>query len=396
VQRTALIVAGAAGPHDIAASVLQRYGFAPAQVAHGLNDALTQLRAEHVDLLILPLAGIDVADMAALERELRQQRGTLVIGTAAEAASDVILRAMRAGIHEFLVYPPDPKDLSAAVDRLTRRARGDAKLGAVIAVYSGKGGLGTTSVAVNLAFALAKQHPDGRIALADFVGAGGDVRVMLNLRPAYDIGDLVKKLDRIDADLLHSLLSPVSESVWVLPSSEDPEVTETLDAAAAGTILDQLRAHYAFTVVDCDHHVSDPTLAALDAATRIVLVTQLNVQALRSTQRTLGLCRRLGFPDEKVVVVVNLHQSGDVVSAADAVQVLERSIFFRLPNDYKASTAAMTKGVPIAQHDPRSPLAASFEQLASRLNGTEPAAGRQSNGQRTAGLARLFSLRRKP
>src|SRR6185312_8016635 len=139
----------------------------------------------------------------------------------------------------------------------------------------------------------------------------------------------------IDADLLHSLLSPVSESVWVLPSSEDPELAEAFDAAAANTVLDQLRAHFAFTVVDCAHHISDRTLAAFDAATRILLVTQLNVQALRSTQRTLALCRRLGYPDDKIHVVVNRHASGDLVSVPDAAQVLDRNIFFRLPNDYK-------------------------------------------------------------
>ena len=82
LQRTALIVAGAAGPQDIANRLLQRFGFGPARVAHSLDNALAQLRAEHVDLLIIPLGGMDSADLASLERELRQQRRTFVIGTA--------------------------------------------------------------------------------------------------------------------------------------------------------------------------------------------------------------------------------------------------------------------------------------------------------------------------
>src|SRR5919206_1469241 len=168
-QRKALIVTGAAGPQDIANSVLQRFGFAPAVSALNLTEALVEMRSEQFDLLVVPLQGIAATDLASLERELRRQRATFVIGTAAHSDSELILRAMRSGIHEFLVYPPDPKDFAGAVDRLMRRTHVEGKGGITVAVYSAKGGVGTTTVAINLAFALAKTHPDGRVALADLV-----------------------------------------------------------------------------------------------------------------------------------------------------------------------------------------------------------------------------------
>src|ERR671936_2160955 len=313
-QRKALIVTGAAGPHDIANGVLQRFGFAPAVSALNLSEGVAQMRGEHFDLLVVPLQGIAAAELAALERELRKQRATFVIGTAAHADPELILRAMRSGIHEFLVYPPDPKDFAGAVDRLMRRTHSEGKGGITLVVYSAKGGVGTTTVAINLAFALAKTHADGRVALADLVASGGDVRVMLDLKPAYDMGDLIRKVDRIDAELLQSVLTPCAGGVWALPSGEDPEIAEAFDAAAATTIIEQLRAHFAFTVIDCEHHMSERTLAALDTADQIVLVTQLNVPALRSTQRTLALCQRLGYAADKLHIVVNRHQSGEMVS----------------------------------------------------------------------------------
>jgi pilus assembly protein CpaE len=394
-QRKALIVTGAAGPQDVANSVLQRFGFAPAVSALNLTEALVEMRSEQFDLLVVPLQGIAATDLASLERELRRQHTTYVIGTAAHSDPDLILRAMRAGIHEFLVYPPDPKDFAGAVDRLMRRTHSEGKGGIAIAVYSAKGGVGTTTLAVNLAFALAKAHPDARVALADLVASGGDVRVMLDLKPAYDMGELVRKVERIDAELMQSVLTPTAGGVWALPSGEDPEIAETFDAAAATTIIEQLRSHFAFTVIDCEHHMSERTLVALDTADRIVLVTQLNVPALRSTQRTLTLCQRLGYAADKLHVVVNRHQPGDMVSIADATAVLRHEVFFRIPNDYRTLAAALTRGVPVAEQDAASSLARSYAGLAAKLDGGIDASLTRNGSRSHSGLGRLFGLRRK-
>lgn len=392
MARKALIVSGAAGPHDIANAVLHRFGFGPAESVLSLSDATARLRAEHFDLVVIPLQGLDNMELSSLDRETRR-RGSFVIGTAVQSDSDLILRAMRSGINEFLTYPPDAKDLSGAVDRLMRRTHTEGKSGSAIAIYSAKGGLGSTSVAVNLAFALAKAHPEGHVALVDLVAGGGDLRVMLDLRPQYDMSDLIGKVDRLDADLLRSLLTPVSGGVWVLPSSESPESADALDATGVSTIIEQLRLHHAFTIIDCEHALSDRTLAALDAADRVILVTQLNVPALRSTQRTLALCHRLGYTEDKVHVVVNRHQATDAVSLADGSEVLGREIFFKIPNDYRTSAGALTKGVPVADFDASSHLAWSYDGLAGRMNGRFAEKG--ARVQRASRLRTFFGRGRK-
>jgi pilus assembly protein CpaE len=394
MQRRAIIVAGAAGPHDVANGVLQRFGFGPALAVSSVAEATALLRQGPATLVVLPLQGGDAAELAALDREARrQQPATLVIGTAAQADPDLILRAMRSGVHEFLVYPPDLKEFSGAVERLTRRTHAEHKAGTTIAVYSAKGGLGTTTVAVNLAVALGAAHPEGRVALVDMIASGGDVRVVLNLRPAYDMGDLLRKVDRIDGELLDSLLTSYGHALWVLPSSDDEETVERFDAAAATNVIEQLQSKFAYTVVDCEHHMSERTLAALDAADRIVLVTQLNVSALRSAQRTLSLFQRLGYGDDKVLVVINRYSSGDVVSLSDAAQLLKREIAFKIPNDYQTASAALTRGVAIAEEDASSQLAWSFSSLAARLNGGPVPNGK--NGRNESRLGRLFSRGRK-
>jgi len=112
------------------------------------------------------------------------------------------------------------------------------------------------------------------------------------------------------------------------------------------------------------------------------------VPALRSTQRTLALCQRLGYPDEKVHVVVNRHQSSDLVSVSDATAVLGRDIFHRLPNDYKTSSAALMKGVSVAELDASSHLAHAYDGLASRVNGGPT--GKSRGARRGSRLGKLF------
>jgi pilus assembly protein CpaE len=388
-QRKVLIVGGAAGPTDTAKAVLTRFGFAEPTASVDVSAALGELQHQTYDLLVLPLQEMDSLQLAAVERALRAGRMSFAIGTAPRAEPDLILRAMRSGIQEFLVYPPDPKDLATSIDRLMRRVNGNGQRGVVYTLYSSKGGLGTTSIAANLAHALAKGHKDSRIAIADLVVNDGDIRVFLNLKPAYDLGDLVKKLDRVDAELLFSLMTPYREGIWALPGPDNPELDDLLDGATVSAIIEQLRSHFAFTVLDCEHHMSERTLAAMDIADRILLITQLNVPALRSTQRSLAICRRLGYLNEKMCVVVNRYQSGEVLSLSEAADVLKCEVFWKLPNDYRTSAGALMKGIPVAEFDANSKLAWSYGQLAAKLAGVGEVA---RNGAHRAGVRSLRAL----
>ncbi|MGK2962501.1 MAG: P-loop NTPase [Gemmatimonadaceae bacterium] len=369
MQRRALIADNAAGSPEGVAGVLTRFGFSGNVEVATRDQAVAKMHDGHFDLVVIPVEGITPNELIALEREIRKDATTSVIATAPSPVPDLILRAMRAGVHEFLVYPPKAEELASAVERLMRRGATETQRGDLIAVHSGKGGLGGTSIAVNLAQALATQRTDSRVALIDLVVTGGDIRVFLNLRPAYDLSHLIAKGSQVDTELLNSVLTACPGGVWALPTGDTPEDEELFDSAAVGSILSLLRNQFAYTVVDCDHHLSEATLTALDAANRIVLVTQLTVPALRSTQRSLAVCRRLGYEDSKLCVVVNRYQSGDVLPVRDAEDLLQASIYWRLPNDYRLSAESLTQGVPVTIQDPNSKLARSYGELARKLSG---------------------------
>jgi pilus assembly protein CpaE len=398
MERRALIVSGGAEPEDVVDTVLSRFGYGRAERVNSLGDVETRLRGgEHFDLIVVPIHADNPVDMHLLEREIRRGGATHVIGTSSQHDSELILRALRAGVHEFLTLPLNADEFAQAMDRLSRRASGrKTKEGKLFSVYSAKGGLGTTTVAVNLAAALAQRHTTQRVALADLVVLGGDVRVMLNLKPLYDVGDLVMKVDRVDADLLFSLMSQAGGGLWALPASDNTEVLELIDAAAATTIVSQLKTHFGFVVADTEHSLSDRALTALDAADRIILVTQLSVTALRSAQRSLQLFTRLGYEPGKVSVVVNRHDAHDALKLSDAENVLGHPIFGKLPNDYRTCSEALTRGVPLTVSAPSSQVARAYQALAAKLSGPETETTENGPPRNTPSrVTRLFNLRRK-
>jgi pilus assembly protein CpaE len=390
--RRALVAAGAVGPAEGVAEILARFGFTEVVQAQDRADAIARLREDPFDLVMVSLQDIGPTELLSLEREMRKDPNISVIGTGPAADPDLILRAMRAGIHEFLVQPPTPAELAGAVERLMWRAGSEAQQGELLAVYSGKGGLGSTSIAVNIAQALATTRTNSRVALADLVVTGGDVRIFLNLKQSYDLGDLVAKGDKVDAELLNSLLTPCPGGVWALPTGDNPELEDFFDAATIASIVDLLRAHFGMTVVDCEHSLTERTLAALDAADRILLVTDLSIPALRSTQRTLSICRRLGYDERKVCVIVNRYLSADVLQPREAEELLQCGIYARLPNDFQLSAAALNAGVPVVLHEPGSRLARSYIDLARKLGGAPKQNGTAPSGRNPSRFRSLFKI----
>jgi pilus assembly protein CpaE len=354
--------------------------------------------------VLLPIGDAGPKELSLIEHDIRPA-APFIIGTAQDATQTLILGALRAGIPEFVAAPLNAEELDIAVRRLVRRMEpGLRTRGKILAVYSAKGGLGTTTAAVNLATALAREHTAERVALVDFVVVGGDVRVVLDLKPAYDIGDLVMKVDRIDGELLSSLMTPGPGGMLVLPSSDRPEVQDLIEANAVSAILSQLRAHFNYVVLDLDHYLGERTIGALDAADHIVLVTQLSVAALRSTQRTLNLFNRLGYAPAKVAVVMNRSNADSPLTISDAETVLGRPVTAKLPNDFSACADATTKGVPVLEYEPDSALSNGFRKLATAFATPpelEAAATRghasgngNGNGETEPRMRRLFRLGR--
>jgi pilus assembly protein CpaE len=296
---------------------------------------------------------------------------------------------MLAGARDFLMKPFSGDELVTAIRRVyetrpahhtvtavvparqssntnNRREAAPPREGKIIAVFSPKGGIGCTTVAVNLGVAMAESG--NNTVLFDGSLQFGDVAVMLNLKSSTTVIDLMERMNELDYDLVGSVITSHNSGLKVLLAPSRPEMAELVTEAHIKTLLQALRQMYDFIIIDTASNLNDVNLAMLDVADRIVLVTQQNLPSLKNVSRFYDLSEGLDYPIDKVMLVVNHASNKLSISIEDIGKSLKRQISGVIPEDEFAYAAA-DQGKPLVSGSrPRRPSAAySLQQLAHQI-----------------------------
>jgi pilus assembly protein CpaE len=312
-----------------------------------------------------PDASIDA--IAALSRDFP---ALFLLALSDKAESDLILRAMRAGAHDFLCKPVKEIDLRAAAEKVykLKAARLDKKPegGRIVSVFSNKGGNGTTTIAVNLADALVRYHGK-KVAVVDLVLSHGDVTMFFNVNPSYSIIDLARNSQKADYDFLHTLLVRHSSGVYILADPPMIEDAELISPTQVREVLGTLRSMFDYIVVDTPHQFDERTLTALEMSDNILLVSLLNLPSLRNTQKCLELFGRIGLRDERVRLVISRFLPNDEIPRDSIEGILNCPVFFSVPNDYPAVIASVNRGKLLYETFPTKEVTKSFRDLSNLL-----------------------------
>lgn len=347
-----------------------------------LSEALMNAAGARPDLLVVEVPVGEAFAVApvvsAIEQLARKLPEAAILATGGGLSADLVIRVLRAGALEFLRRPVERGDLVAALDKLAR-FRGTAPQrppGRITAVFSPKGGLGATTLAINVAVSMAGRT-GGRALLVELDTRQSDVVTFLDLRPRYSILDVAENIGRMDESLLRGLLARHGSGLWVVPGPVRLERTP-LDADRVAGTMEVLRSHFDHVVADLRHDFDPGTIAALEAADTVLLVTALDVAALRSGVAAVAAFRHLGLDTRKLRVVVMRDGGGDDVTLKHARQTLGLPIAWRTPSDYRTVVASINAGQPVVSASPRAKVSKSFCELAETLCDDAPAGDERS------------------
>jgi pilus assembly protein CpaE len=359
------------------------------EVAGTASDGREALEAAHrlQPDIVLTDVNMPVMDGIQLTETLASELPTSpVIIMSVQGERDYLRRAMQAGAREFLIKPFSHDELVAAIRRVyqleqkkgTFLARSmpvqpDAPASPrssapaeVILVFSGKGGVGKSLIAANLAVALA-EDARLRVALVDLDLQFGDVGVLFNLDHSRSITELVDGSSGIDAESLGEVLASGPSGVKVLLAPISPELADLVTAEHVRNIMAELRRMFDFVIVDSSSHLSEFNLEVIEAAQRVLVVTALTIPAIKDAKLTLKVLESLSVDAEKTLLVVNRVDGYADFNQESIEQSLRVPVAVQIPHDPRVIGDAITRGVPFVTAHSDSEVSRAIRDLVGRL-----------------------------
>jgi len=317
---------------------------------------------------------VDQQDVFALAEEMRLRRPSLgVVMVRRRIDTAVLSDALRSGVRE-VVQERDLAGLATAVRRqreIAVRLREqierpdgadvDRRGGRVVTVFSAKGGCGKTTLATNLGAALADAGK-GTVALLDLDLAFGDVAIALQLFPTHTIADAVPIGEDLDGPALLSLLTTHRSGLQALVAPMEPSAADSIDTALVVRIVDLLKQEFDYVVIDTPPALDDNVLAAFDRSDVVALLATLDIPALKNLKLTLETLDLIGFPREKLKIVLNRSDSKVGLALSEVEKTLKAPIVAQIPSsrDVPAST---NRGVAIVSDEPKNPVSMAIRQF---------------------------------
>jgi pilus assembly protein CpaE len=348
------------------------------------REAVAMAKQHKPDVILMDINMPDMDGIAATEAIMTQDPGIQVIIMSVQGETDYLRRAMLAGAREFLTKPIGADDLYKSIRHVHRLAAtrpvtptatgggegpvpsGGGVQGQIVAVFSPKGGVGTSTIAANLAIAL-RQLTNKKVALVDGNLIFGDLNVILNLVSNKTIVELANRVDDLDRDLLNDVLATHNSQVKVLLAPPNPQTGELVTSDHLRTILGLMRQEFDYVVVDTQSSFQDRALAVLDMADRIVALMTLEMPCIKNIKLFLEVTELLEYPREKTMLVLNKADNRMGFSVKDVQSNIQHEVALQIANAPLEITYSINQGVPLVIAKRTHQVSKDIFTLASRL-----------------------------
>ena len=380
------------------------------------GESLTMADKLLPDVVLMDINMPDMDGIAATEKLSAQVPTAAVVMMSVQGEADYLRRSMLAGAREFLVKPFSSDELTASIRQVYTRERDkqsrmsampvspsnpggtpaptddEGHDGQIVALFSPKGGVGRTTVAVNLAVAAATELGKS-VVLMDGSFQFGDVGVLLNLNPKNkSIADLVPELEAGELESIDTFVINHSAGIRVLLAPPSPEMAELITPSGVKKVLEALRRNHDLVVVDCTSWFNETTLAILDAADVVLTMLSLEITSIKNMRLFLEVADQLGYEPNKIKLVLNRADSSLGIRVADVESSIGRKVDHTIVSDGRSVVYALNRGVPFFLSNREAQVSQDILRLAQSVAGERVPSAREDT-RKSAQKKSLFSFR---
>jgi pilus assembly protein CpaE len=334
--------------------------------------------AHRVDILVLEIGNSPETEFETISSLLHENAVEILFLTSARMTPDILLPALRAGAKEFFQQPINKDEVVGAFDKILQKSREnnqpgeeDTRLGKIFSVIGAKGGVGTTTFAVNLAAAVQAQDKEKLVALVDMNILLGEVPLFLDLETNTDWEEIGKNFSRMDASYLQSAMARHSSGVFVLPAPSKLDTETHLPSGFLFHLLRSMRKFFDYIIVDSGMYIDDASFKIFAESEAVYLVSILslpcliNVRKLQESIITTG-----GVAKDKLHIIANRYEKKAQISISEAAKVIGGNISLTIPNNYSVAMSAINSGRTITDLAASSAIAKVYKNLAASIADT--------------------------
>ena len=325
------------------------------------------------DLLIVEIGDAVEKDMAHLQTLLHTGEANEIFLTSDCTDPGLLMQAMRIGVKEFFSQPINEDEVRQALERFKKRYQKSArqparKQGRTITVFGSKGGVGTTTVAVNIAVSLVQNKADCSVILLDMNTLFGEIPLFLEMSPKFHWGEITKNIERLDDTFLSNILALHQSGVRILPSPAylNGHVRPTPDMMTR--LLSLMKQMFDYVIIDGGQSTNDTSLRVLELSDTLLLITILSLPCLTNTSKLLKSFTSLGYVrPENIKIVLNRKIKKGEISLEDAQAGIGKELYWTIPNDFGTTMEAINNGKPLLDIAPKARITKNIFDLANSL-----------------------------
>jgi pilus assembly protein CpaE len=329
--------------------------------------------ATKVDILILEIGSDPDSEFETIQLLLKENVVGSLFLTSSRTTSDILLPALRAGAKEFFSQPIDPLEVKEAFGKVlkdsvitTEQGKGKTSLGKIYSVLGAKGGVGTTTFAVNFATSVQALDKDKQVALIDMNRLVGEVPLFLDLETDTNWEEIGKNISRLDSAYLQSAMAKHSSGVYVLPAPSKFEAEAHLPPGSLFKLIRAMRQFFDYIIVDSGMALDDSSLRIFAESEAVYLVSIMSLPCVlnvKKLQETLFTTK--GIANSKIRVIANRFEKKSQISLAEAKKIIGTDISETIPNNYSLAMTAINSGKTVTEISRKSNVARVYHKLAN-------------------------------